>query len=377
MRIAMVAIAILLLGVGSFRQLHREIQHERGAAQQMEIEIAEAVQRATGATNQAAQLANEGATLRRDAAGAAKPPTTIDNDKSAPPAESLPSPGDQPSWPETGAFAWIDKRQIRALGLTAFRAADSPDREIPSEIMRLINRIGREFTDAHPEFGRVQELSPDDAARASAEYKKAVLDATSSLDEAARKSVTTLMQSVDQIPIPGRMSQSAAEYQLNRDVATVLGLTAAEQDGVMQVTRDIVQRHQSLERLYVVPIDVPSPASNLRTAERVSFRIAAFPDEGRRLREEWASQLEALIGAQRASFLQEMSSTWIGSDLGEFGEAERTITFTEKRGSFGVSDRNDRGYSANTGTGGPAPVPPGWRHLIVRPPEGGPPALRF
>ncbi len=375
MKIALVTLAILLLGVGSFRQPHREIELQRSEARRLGIELADARQRTIEATNQAARLEAERSKLLHQPTDQATRRSAADTSSS--PAETFGPPGGIPTWPETGAFSWIEKKSIRALGLTAFRATDSPDREVSSDLMRLLNRVGREFAETHPEFTRLQDLSPDEALRAATAYKQALTDATSNLDESVRSSVASMLQSVDQIPMPGRMAQPVAEYQLNQDVATVLGLSSADRDAVNQLTREIVQRHQALERMHVAASDDHAQNFTGPNAVLASFKVAAFPDDGRRLREDWTSRLAAIVGPERAKYLQEMSERWIHSDLGDFGEAERTVTFTERPGSYGVSDRNDRGYNSSTGTGGPAPVPPGWRHLIARPAERGPPALRF
>ena len=77
-----------------------------------------------------------------------------------------------------------------------------------------------------------------------------------------------------------------------------------------------------------------------------SFKVAAFPDEGGALKAEWMAQLNAVLGANRAEHLLQMSADWIRSDLGDFGEAERTITIRESAGSGGFNGPKQSGEAA-------------------------------
>jgi hypothetical protein len=138
----------------------------------------------------------------------------------------------------------------------------------------------------------------------------------------------------------------------------------------------MVERYHELERRYVSESDEHASEVSGPEQPRASFAVATFPDEGGAVKAEWIAGLNAALGAERTEYLLQMAASWIRSDLGDFGEAERTITFREGPRSGGYSDKTTKGYRYSQGTGGPVPIPAGWRHLLARPAEGGLPQLR-
>ncbi len=202
-------------------------------------------------------------------------------------------------------------------------------------------------------------------------------EAAADLDEKQRQAVEAAIRKAETDPLPGAMDQPPAEYRLTQDAAALLAMTTAESEAVDRTTREMIERYHELERRHVSVSEDHAREVSGSPQSLASFKVTTFPSEGSALRAEWVAQINAALGADRAQYLLQLAASWIQSDLGAFGEAERTITFREGEGSAGFSDKNSHGYSYGLGTGGPAPIPPGWRHLIVRPPEGGLPGLRF
>ena len=153
-------------------------------------------------------------------------------------------------------------------------------------------------------------------------------------------------------------------------------MTDVERAAVGQATRTMVESYHELEWRHVAASDEHAEESSGFRQSLASFKVAAFPGAGGALKAEWMAQLNALLGADRAEYLLKMSADWIRSDLGDFGEAERTITIRQSAGSGGFTDKSTKGHHGSLGTSGPASIPPGWRHLIARPADGGLPRLR-
>ncbi len=371
--LVIVLVFVFALGGGWSIRLQLQLRGTTAEVANLERALDAAQIRALDVSNEIARIEIEQASLRSAAASHAR----RKRDSRARSVVSDSAPHDAtPDWSATNEFCWIQKNVLISLGLPGFRAADSPARAMAPEVMRLLNRVGRSFAETHPQFGSLADLSPDEATRLTAEYKQSLADAALSLDESDRPSVAAMLAVVDQIPVPGRMAQPPTEYQLHEDAATVLGLTEGERDAVQQATRDMVQRFQALERLHVSLEPASASGPHEARSASFSFMVSSFPTEGQELKRDWVEQLNATIGHERTKYLLAMSDNWISSDLGSFGEAERTVTFEERPGHYGIQERSSKGYSNNSGTSGPASIPAGWRHLIVRPPNGGPPALR-
>jgi hypothetical protein len=272
-----------------------------------------------------------------------------------------------PSWSEREPFVWMEKQHLGALGVAAFRAYGT-DVDVGEDVAALLQHISREFLKKHPELAGGLKLTPEQVAEVQAEYAKLLAEALAGLDEQTRAALEAAMRQGD--------AAAPVEYRLNEDAAVLLGMTRAERDEVEQATRDLIERHRELERSHLSVSDdhiedVMSPGLRMAT-----FKVEAFPLEGGALKAEWIRRLHDALGADRTRYLVQMSERWIRSDLGDFGEGERVITMRDGLSSSGFTEKSSTGHYASQGTGGPAPIPPAWRHLIARPPEGGLPRVR-
>jgi hypothetical protein len=285
-------------------------------------------------------------------------------------------PGGCPIWSETAPFIWLEKRRLTSLGIAAFRDPASEDAELSDSVPQLMRAVSRRFLETYPEFARISSLPPEQTKAARAAFINLLEESAVGLDEKERQAVEAAIHKAKNEPMPGAMIQPPAVYRLNPDAATLLGMTPEQRDAVDQVTRETIGRYQELERRHVSTSDQHAEElSGFRQAQ-ATFKVAAFPEEGEALKGEWITRLNAVLGADRAQHLVQMSAQWINSDLGDFGEAERTITIREDANSGGFSDKNTKGYRYSQGTGGPASIPAGWRHLIARSAAGGLPRLR-
>jgi hypothetical protein len=285
-------------------------------------------------------------------------------------------PGGCPVWSETEPFIWLEKRSLTSLGIAAFRDPASEDDELSESVPQLMRAISRRFLETYPEFGRLSSLSLEETKMAQAAFISMLEESEVGLNEKEREAVEAAIHKAKNEPRPGAMTQPPAVYRLNQDAATLLGMTTEQRDAVDQVTRETIGRYQELERRHVSTIDQHAEELSGFQQAQVTFKVAAFPEEGEALKGEWITRLNGILGADRAQHLAQMSAQWINSDLGDFGEAERTITIREDANSGGFSDKNTKGYRYSQGTGGPASIPAGWRHLIVRSAAGGLPRLR-
>ena len=280
------------------------------------------------------------------------------------------------AWSEEEPFVWLEKKHLSSLGVVAFRAADSGETDAAFDTTLLLNRLKQQFFAEHPEFAPWSSLTPELAAKAKDEYVKMLADAADSLDEKTRPVFAAAIRQAENSPLPGAMTQAPATYGLNETAVTLLGMSAAERGETERATAEMVERYHELERRYVSESDEHASEVSGPEQPRASFAVATFPDEGGAVKAEWIAGLNAALGAERTEYLLQMAASWIRSDLGDFGEAERTITFREGPRSGGYSDKTTKGYRYSQGTGGPVPIPAGWRHLLARPAEGGLPQLR-
>jgi hypothetical protein len=281
------------------------------------------------------------------------------------------------AWSDEEAFIWIEKKHLASLGIAAFRASDRIDVEVTPDTARLLNQLGRQFIEAHPELADVSKLTPEKAAEAQAEYAKLLTEAAAGVDSKTRQALDSAIRQAEDSPRPGAMAQPPALYRLNENAATLLGMTVTERGAVEQATSDMIERYHESERRHVSVSDDHAPEVSGSQQALVTFKVTAFAEEGGTLKAEWLTQLNATLGTARTQHLLQMSADWIRSDLGDFGEAERTITVREGAGFGGYTDKSTKGHYGSIGTGSPAPIPPGWRHLIGRPADGGLPRLRF
>jgi hypothetical protein len=285
-------------------------------------------------------------------------------------------PGGRPAGSETEAFIWLEKRSLASLGIPAFRDPASEDAELLAIVPQITRAVSRQFLETYPEFARPSSLSPEQAKAAQAALIKILEEVAVDLNEKDRQAVAAAIRKAVNDPRPGAMTQVPAAYRLNKDAAALLGMTTAECDAVDQVTRETVERYHELERRHVSVSDEHAEEVSGFQQALATFKVAAFPEEGGALKAEWMARLSAILGVDRAQHLLQLSAQWLNSNLGDFGEAERTITIREGANSGGFSDKNTKGYRYSEGTGGSAPIPAGWRHLIARPAEGGLPQLR-
>lgn len=285
-------------------------------------------------------------------------------------------PGGIPTWSSNEGFVWMEKRRLPTLNVAAFRSTDSAEGTEAPGVAQLLNRLWRQMVEAHPEFAHLSSLPPDQAAAAMAEYTRLLADTAAGLDGPQRRALEAAARQAESAPRPGAMTQPPAEYHLNNDAAVLLEMTATERGTVERTTTDMLQRFHQMEQRQVSMTDNPPGQAADSRQSTASFKVAAFPEEGGALRKEWIAQLTAVLGSDRTDYLLQMSANWIRSDLGDFGEAERTLTIRESAGSGGFTEKSSKGHYNSVGTGGPAPIPAGWRHLIARPAAGGLPSLR-
>ena len=280
-----------------------------------------------------------------------------------------------PAWAEHEGVVWIEKEHLAKLGIEAVRDTDREETDSMELVPHLLLQISKQFIETHPEFGQISSLPPEQAAAAQEEYSKLVAKASMGLNSQEQEALQAALRQAKRSPIPGAMSQPPALYHLNADAATLLAMNPTERGAVDDALRDFVQRYQELERKYVSESDVHVEGIG-NASPKVSFKVGPFPEAGAELKEEWGHRLKALVGEERAGLFLQMAASRIRSDFGDFGAAERSITFAGAGGGTQVADQSTLGHHESKGTSGPAEVPPGWRHLIVRPSAGGLPQLR-
>ena len=375
MKRLVVVVVIMAAAGGVIWSERRQVVQTRAEGERLRVELQQLDRHAAEVETASVQLASAATTRQQ----------SLDHQRERAVAEALSRSvvtnsfgprGGTPEWSENEGFVWLEKKGITALGIVAFRAADGGEAEPTPDGARMVNRLSKQFFEEHPEFARTPSLTPDKAAQAKAAYVKFLADAAAGLDDKGRQTVEVAILQAEQSPRPGAMTQPSATYRLNENAATLLGMTAAERGVAEQATAEMIERYHELERQHVSESDDHAGGVSGSPHGLATFKVNAFPDEGGALKTAWADRLKAILGEERTQYLLEMSANWIHSDLGDFGEAERAITFREGTGSGGYSDSSTKGYRYSQGTGGPSPIPPGWRHLIARPEEGGIPRLR-
>lgn len=125
------------------------------------------------------------------------------------------------------------------------------------------------------------------------------------------------------------------DHRLTDAAAAVLGMSAAERTAVDDALGTLVRRHEALDLAKVQSIE-----EHLTSAEgrKTTFRVPAYPEEGKALAETFLGSLQQVLGEERSRLLVGYADLDSISTEGfePFGRAEKTITFLDRSTAEGT-----------------------------------------
>ena len=163
------------------------------------------------------------------------------------------------------------------------------------------------------------------------------------------------------------------DFRLTDEVCAVLGVSESERTVVNQAVAKLLTTQQQMDVSRLQPIGEHLTSEEGR---KTSYKVPAYPQEGRKLADELITQVQAAIGPERTELLVGYADLNSLSAVGyePFGRTEKTITFLDRENPDGT--RGDckilmkvvdtaTGLSLSTSFANrDDSIPQPWRHLI-------------
>lgn len=172
------------------------------------------------------------------------------------------------------------------------------------------------------------------------------------------------------------------DFRVSDEAAAILDLNEKERQSLDQAFRRVIEKHQQLDLARVTKAE---GHLSQEPGHKTTFRVSAYPDEGKLMAKEVMGATESAIGSTRAQTLfgyADLNS--LSADGFEpFGRTEKTITFVDRENPDG--SRGDcrifmkvvdlsTGFTLTTSYANTDDaIPKNWRHLIenIAPPRQG------
>lgn len=163
------------------------------------------------------------------------------------------------------------------------------------------------------------------------------------------------------------------DFKLTDEVCAVLGLSSSERAVLHQALAGLVAAQQKMD---VSRVQMTSEHLAVEVGRKTTFKVSAYPEEGRKLAEELIAQAQAAIGSERTELLLGFSDLNSLSAEGyePFGRTEKTITFLDRENPDGTRGNCEihmkivdtvSGVSLSTSFANrDDAIPRAWRHLI-------------
>lgn len=138
---------------------------------------------------------------------------------------------------------------------------------------------------------------------------------------------------------------------LREEVASILTLEPNQRAVLNATLARLLAEYRTLEAAKAERTDEHLPGIVGQAGDKISVRVQPLPEEGARLKQQFATALRAELGIQRADLVIQTGDNWLDSQFSQFGAEPKTISLIHhSAGSYNISIKSGNSWFS---TGGP------------------------
>jgi hypothetical protein len=143
--------------------------------------------------------------------------------------------------------------------------------------------------------------------------------------------------------------------ELQAEIPYVMTIDAGTTRALNEKLKRLLAEYRALEVAKAERTEEHLPGIAGEKGDKLTIRVSSLPVEGAQIRQQFESALTDALGEQRATLLQQVSSTWLDIQFARFGTEPKTISLLRRPGGdFNISIKTAGGNWSSMG--GPARI---------------------